>query len=218
MNFNFLFLSLIFYAFSIAFKSNFTFIDIIPIFILFIFSIRKIEFLKFVVYLLKLNIFIFFLIMTIYLFHRDFYSIKLILIRVNLIIIFNLLVILSHQKHEIFNSLVHLKIPWKIKALLIFSFKYIDIFFSEKDKLLETLKIRNFKSKTNLLTYKTIASIIGALIHRAFLKAQALQDALITRNFNGKFYTLSKPSISLNDYLLLIATIIIFSYNLLNGM
>ncbi|MGA1846157.1 CbiQ family ECF transporter T component [Deferribacter abyssi] len=214
MNFNFLFLSIIFYTFTIAFKINFFIIDILPIFILAFLNIRKIKLFKFLIYLMKLNIFIFFLMITVYIFHRDTSFIKLIFIRVNLITIFNLFIILSHQKHEIFCSMVHLKIPWKLKALLIFSFKYIDIFSSEKDKLLETLKIRNFKAKTNLLTYKTMASIIGALIHRAFLKAQTLQDALIIKNFNGKFYSLSKSSTNLSDYLLLIATFTIFIYNI----
>ncbi|MGA1862494.1 energy-coupling factor transporter transmembrane component T [Deferribacter thermophilus] len=214
MNFNCLLLALIFYAFTLSFANNFSFIHLLPILLLSILYFNKINFYKFFKKLIKLNIFIALISLSLIIFHKDYFSAMLIFYRVNLILIFNVLTTSSLTNDDIFKNLTQLKLPWKIKSLLIFSYKYIDILLKEKEKLDEALKVRYFHGKTNLISYKTLAFILGALINRSINRANLLQDALTMRYFKGRFYTLTPNNINYKDIIIVLATITIFVYGL----
>lgn len=215
MNINFLLLSLIFYAFTLSFTKSFNYLHLLPILLLIFFNFKKLNMKNLLINLIKLNLFIIMISLSVILFHKDYKTVILLFYRVNLILIFNLIILSSFTNEEIFINLIHLKIPWKIKSILIFSFKYIDILLKEKEKLDDALKMRHFKGKTNLFSYKIIAFILGALINRTINKANLLQDALTMRYFNGKFSTLTLCKSSYKDYIIMLATFSIFVYGLL---
>ncbi len=92
------------------------------------------------------------------------------------------------------NSLGHVlysfKLPVKLVFLLLITYRYIFVIGSEYERLRTAMKIRGFKSKTNMHSFRSIAYLIGMLFVRASLRAERVDQAMRLRGFNGRFYSL----------------------------
>jgi cobalt/nickel transport system permease protein len=89
------------------------------------------------------------------------------------------------------HSLARLKIPEKLVFLLMITYRYIFVIQQEYQKIIRSIKIRGFKPKTNLHTYKTFAYVIGMLLIRASERADRVYNAMRCRGFKGKYYSLT---------------------------
>jgi len=197
----------------VAVRVKFYIYDVIPIFYLVILNYRTI--LKVLKRLIKLNGFVFFVCAGIYFFHKDLKTAETIFIRSNLIIFFNLLVFNNYIPFDVYRGIIKLPIPKKLKILFLFFIKFIEIFQREYSKLLDALKIRGFKPKTNIFTYKSYAYILAILFAKTLKKAKNLYNAIELRGFKGTIYSFYNDSIKLNDIFLIIAIfiqILIFTF------
>ena len=97
-------------------------------------------------------------------------------------------------------ALQQLGLPEKLTYLLIFSFRYIFLLEEEKNRLLRSLKVRGFRPRTNLHTYKSYACLLGLIIVRSWDRAEQVHKAMLCRGFQGKFYSLHKFSLTRNDF------------------
>jgi cobalt/nickel transport system permease protein len=104
---------------------------------------------------------------------------------------------MGHAMHE-------LGIPKKIVHLFFFTYRYIHVMHREYARLLNSMKIRGFRPKTSLHTYKTFAYMVGMLLVRSFDRAQRVHNAMLCRGFKGNLYSLSKFSIKRRDVVSLI--------------
>ena len=190
----------------VAVRVKFYIYDVIPIFYLVILNYRTI--LKVLKRLIKLNGFVFFVCAGIYFFHKDLKTAETIFIRSNLIIFFNLLVFNNYIPFDVYRGIIKLPIPRKLKILFLFFIKFIEIFQREYSKLLDALKIRGFKPKTNIFTYKSYAYILAILFAKTLKKAKNLYNAIELRGFKGTIYSFYNDSIKLNDIFLIIAIFI----------
>ncbi len=89
------------------------------------------------------------------------------------------------------HSLSRLRIPEKLVFLLMITYRYIFVIQQEYQKIIRSIKIRGFKPKTTLHTYKTFAYVIGMLLIRASERADRVYNAMRCRGFNGKYYSLT---------------------------
>ncbi len=197
----------------VAVRVKFYIYDLIPIFYLVILNYRTI--LKILKRLIKLNGFVLFVCAGIYFFHKDLKTAETIFIRSNLIIFFNLLVFNNYIPFDVYRGIIKLPIPRKLKILFLFFIKFIEIFQREYSKLLDALKIRGFKPKTNIFTYKSYAYILAILFAKTLKKAKNLYNAIELRGFKGTIYSFYNDSIKLNDIFLIIAIfiqILIFTF------
>ncbi len=197
----------------VAVRLKFYIYDLIPIFYLVILNNRTI--LKALKRLIKLNGFVLFVCAGIYFFHKDFRTAETIFIRSNLIIFFNLLIFNNYIPFDVYRGIIKLPIPRKLKILFLFFIKFIEIFQREYSKLLDALKIRGFKPKTNIFTYKSYAYILAILFAKTLKKAKNLYNAIELRGFKGTIYSFYNDSIKLNDIFLIIAIfiqILIFTF------
>ena len=197
----------------IAVRVKFYIYDLIPIFYLVVLNYRTI--LKILKRLIKLNGFVLFVCAGIYFFHKDLKTAETIFIRSNLIIFFNLLVFNNYIPFDVYRGIIKLPIPRKLKILFLFFIKFIEIFQREYSKLLDALKIRGFKPKTNIFTYKSYAYILAILFAKTLKKAKNLYNAIELRGFKGTIYSFYNDSIKLNDIFLIIAIfiqILIFTF------
>jgi cobalt/nickel transport system permease protein len=64
----------------------------------------------------------------------------------------------------------------------------------EYQRLVRAIKIRNFRPKTNLHSYRTYAYLVGMLFVRASERARRVHGAMICRGFHGRFYSLRQFS------------------------
>ncbi len=197
-----------FYSINVAVRQNFYFFDLIPIIYLLILNYNSLK--KIFFRLVKLNGFILFVCAGIYFFHQDLKVVKIIFIRSNLIIFFNLSVFNNFIPFDVYRGIIPLPLPKKIKILFLFFIKFIEIFQREYNKLTESLKVRGFKPKTNLFTYKSYAYILAILFAKVLKKSKNLYDAILIRGFKGEIYSFYNESLKKVDFFLIF--LIIFQY------
>jgi cobalt/nickel transport system permease protein len=89
------------------------------------------------------------------------------------------------------HTLSKFKLPEKLVFLLMITYRYIFVIQQEYQKIIRSIKIRGFKPKTNLHTYKTFAYVIGMLLIKASERADRVYNAMRCRGFKGKYYSLT---------------------------
>lgn len=89
-------------------------------------------------------------------------------------------------------ALKQLRVPQKIIHLLLMNYRYIFVLEQEYQRLIRAARIRGFRPKTNLHTYRTYAYVIGMLLIRATARAQRVHQAMLCRGFKGTFYSLQE--------------------------
>ena len=198
--------SCFFYSIFIAVRQKFFIFDLTPIFYLLILNYNS--FYKILKRLIKLNGFVLFVCAGIYFFHKDFKLAEIIFIRSNLIIFFNLLIFNNFLPFDVYRGIINLPVPKKLKILFLFFIKFIEIFQREYKKLLDALKVRGFKPKTNLFTYKSYAYILAILFAKTLKKAKNLYDAIQLRGFNGTIFSFYHDSIKIIDIFLIFSILL----------
>ncbi len=88
------------------------------------------------------------------------------------------------------HALDRIGFPSKLVHLLLMTYRYIFVIEDEYKRLWTAIKIRGFKPKTNIHSYKTYAYLIGMLFVRASVRGDRVYQAMKCRGFKGKFYTL----------------------------
>lgn len=108
---------------------------------------------------------------------------------------------LGHALHE-------LRVPSKIIHLFFFTYRYIHVIHKEYLRLLNAMKVRAFRPRTNLHTYTTFAHLVGMILVRSADRAERVHRAMICRNFTGRFYSLKAFTLKKGDLWTLAFTII----------
>ncbi len=98
------------------------------------------------------------------------------------------------------NALNKLKLSEKLVYLLLITYRYLFVFKEEYNRLFRAAKLRGFKSKTNIHSYKTFATLAGMLLIKAFKRAERVHFAMLCRGFKGKFYSLEEFGIEKRDW------------------
>ncbi len=160
--------------------------------------------------MLFLNIFIIIMVLSAIM-HKEYNYALLIALRANAIIIFALLVFYNKSLFDIASGMQTLRLPDKLVSLFFFVGKFIIIIKQEFNITKNVMKIRNFKSKTNLFSYKVYANVIGMLIVKCFDRAEKLKNSMILRNFQGKIYQNKKEKFSKIDFLIIFSVLLSLS-------
>jgi cobalt/nickel transport system permease protein len=90
------------------------------------------------------------------------------------------------------HALNRLMIPEKIVHLLLLTYRYIFVIEHEYHRLTKAAKVRGFRPRTNMHTYKTYAYFLGMLFVKSAARAERVNEAMLCRGFKGKFYCLSE--------------------------
>jgi len=106
-------------------------------------------------------------------------------------------------------ALNRLYIPEKIVHLLLLTYRYVFVIEQEYQRLVRATKIRGFRPKSNMHTYRTYAYLIGMLFVRASERAERVHQAMLCRGFKGKFYCLREFSFSRLDLIWAVFMVIV---------
>lgn len=109
------------------------------------------------------------------------------------------------------HALSHLRVPDKLIHLFFFTVRYLQLLHLEYDRLRDAMKIRGFRPRTNLHTYKSLAYLIGMLLIKSFDRADRIRKAMACRGFHGKFYLLSHFKLKRNDMAMLVFMMLVIS-------
>ncbi len=104
-------------------------------------------------------------------------------------------------------ALHQMRVPDKLSHLLLFTYRYIYVFEQEYRRLVQAMKIRGFRPRTNLHTYRSYAYLAAMLLVRSFDRAERVFQAMLCRGFNGTFYSLRTFSWQRRDHLFLAASL-----------
>ncbi len=96
----------------------------------------------------------------------------------------------------------------KLVFLFLFVFRYINLLSQEYHAMLRAAKMRGFKGKTQVASYKTYGNLIGMLLVRSYERAERIYRAMLCRGFNGTFYSLTSMKFGMNDIVFLMVSLI----------
>jgi len=131
-------------------------------------------------------------------------------IKANLILITNYVLIFSSHPIKIVHALHHLYLPLKLVNLLFFTIRYIPVIENEKNRTERAMRLRYFKPKTDMHTYKTIGNFVGQIILRSYERSKRIYKAMILRYFSGIFWVYYHFKWSKKDTFISIFAIIYF--------
>ena len=108
-----------------------------------------------------------------------------------------------------------LGVPGKIVHLFLMTFRYVFVLDFEYKRLLKAVKIRGFKAKNGMHTYKTYAYIIGMLFVRAAQRGERVHQAMLCRGFKGRFYSLHEFLPHVRDWIFSVFMVVLLTILLL---
>ena len=107
-------------------------------------------------------------------------------------------------------ALTRLRLPGKLVLLLLFTGRYISSLRREYARLRDAARLRGFRPRTSLYTYRVYAAFTGQLFVRAFDRAQRTAEAMLLRGFDGEhllFLAAPEPPAGIPEALLAAFTI-----------
>lgn len=111
-------------------------------------------------------------------------------------------------------TLQSLKLPNKFVQLIMFSYRYIFIFFDELRRMSIAARAKGFNRRFNIYDLKITGHIIGMLFLRAYERTNKVYYAMASRGYTGRIETLEEFRIGPKD--VIIGSLIILSAILLN--
>lgn len=133
----------------------------------------------------------------------------LITIKSNTIILTSIALLATSSITTLVHALRHLYIPDKLIHLFFFCYRYIYVIYFEYVRLTNAMKIRCFKPKTNMHTYRTYAYLVGMLLLKSYDRSEGVYKAMLCRGFKGKFWVLDHFSLKKSD---MVSGIMMFLY------
>jgi cobalt/nickel transport system permease protein len=96
--------------------------------------------------------------------------------------------------HTSMKALQQLRFPTKFVQIVLFTYRYIFVFFEEIRRMNNAAKTRGFETKTRWHTFRTLGNFIGVLLVRSFERTERLYNAMISRGYTGKLITFASAS------------------------
>ena len=98
------------------------------------------------------------------------------------------------------HALERLHCPPKLVFLFLFTARYVHVIAQEWRSLLVAARLRGFRSRTNMHTYRTLASLLGLLLVRSYERSLRVREAMLLRGFSGHFRSVSSFRARMSDY------------------
>ncbi len=106
-------------------------------------------------------------------------------------------------------ALRHLKCPSILVQMLLFSYRYIFLFFSEMKRLDIAMKARGFVKKPDMYTMKVVGGFVGTLLIRSFERTERIYSAMLSKGYQGELHTLVEFKADKKDKLKALLMIVI---------
>ena len=108
---------------------------------------------------------------------------------------------------DLAHGLAALGLPQKLVLTIFFCVRYIQAIHDEYGRMTAAIKLRAFRPRSTLHTYRTYANLVGMLLVRSHDRAERVHEAMVCRGFEGRLHTLEQHRLSGYD----IAAIIILA-------
>ncbi len=123
----------------------------------------------------------------------------LITVRSNAIVLAGIALLSTTYLTDMGRALSRLGTPDKLVHVLLFMLRYLGEAWREYRWLGAAMKLRAFRPRTNLHTYRSYANMVGMLLVSSYSRAEAVYAAMLCRGFSGKFHSIDDFRITHSD-------------------
>ncbi len=120
-------------------------------------------------------------------------------VKANAIVLATIAVLGTSEVFSLAHAFVHLKAPEKLVYLFFFFYRYVSVLHEEYSRRRRAMKIRSFRPRTNMHTYKSLACLVGMLLVSSYEKSCRIYSAMLCRGFSGKFPLMDHFSLRKHD-------------------
>lgn len=131
----------------------------------------------------------------------------LVTLKANAIVCVFLALIAPLSITRVCGALKKLRVPDKLIWLFLLMDENVRVFLDRLKALREGTKLRGFKARFNLRSYKVIASLVAILLINAADRAEKIHEATLLRAYSGKLPLLDRESFGVRDLALLTITV-----------
>jgi cobalt/nickel transport system permease protein len=128
---------------------------------------------------------------------------RLIVLSANLSAMLSLMLVLlaTTPIHDTFKAARALRLPRLLVLLLLLTYRYVFLLMEEFARLRNALRVRGFRNRANLHSYRTIGQVAGTLLVRGHDRSERVAQAMRARGFDGEFRSLDAFSTRRADVL-----------------
>jgi cobalt/nickel transport system permease protein len=83
-----------------------------------------------------------------------------------------------------------LRVPGLVIHLVLLTYRYLFLLAEELSRLRIALRVRGYRARGNLHSYRTIGRVAGVLLVRSHERAERVSHAMRCRGFDGRFRAL----------------------------
>jgi cobalt/nickel transport system permease protein len=131
----------------------------------------------------------------------------LITLKTNAIVLAFLALVATSGVAAIGHGLAALKMPTRFCMLLLFTYRYIFVLHQEYQRLRRAALLRGFRPATSMHTYRTYGNLLGMTLVKSWQRGLRVQQAMVLRGFQGRFYVLEGRSLVASDWTFLLVVI-----------
>ncbi len=126
----------------------------------------------------------------------------LITLKTNAIVLAFIALVATSRLADIGHGLAALKVPSRFCMLLLFTYRYIFVLQLEYQRLRRAALLRGFRPATTIHTYRTYGNLLGMTLVKSWQRGVRIQQAMVLRGFQGRFYVLEGRRLAASDWIL----------------
>ncbi|GAB3446844.1 cobalt ECF transporter T component CbiQ [Insolitispirillum peregrinum] len=107
-------------------------------------------------------------------------------LKANAVVLALMALVGSQEPSTLGHALARLKVPVRLVHLLLFTVRYLDVIHQEYGRLRVAMKMRGFRPRNTLHTYRSVGYLIGMLLVRALERSERILKAMKCRGFTGQ--------------------------------
>ena len=119
----------------------------------------------------------------------------LVTLKSNAVVCAFLALIATMPPSEFGHALERLRCPCKLVFLFLFTGRYVHLLAEEWRTLMTAARLRGFRPRSDMHTYRTFASLLGLLLVRSHERARRTREAMLLRGFDGRFHSVARFSV-----------------------
>jgi cobalt/nickel transport system permease protein len=108
-------------------------------------------------------------------------------IRANAVVLMMLSLLSGLTPVTLGHTLYRLRCPASLVHLMMFTVRYISVLHDEYHRLRMAMKLRGFKARNTIHTYRSFGYLFGMLLVRSLERAERVLEAMKLRGFSGHF-------------------------------
>jgi len=123
----------------------------------------------------------------------------LITLKSNTVFLFFVALLATSTVAELGHGMEALHVPPKLCFLILFLYRYLFVISREYQRLARAARIRCFKPRTSLHTYRTYAYLFAMTLVKSWNRSQRVREAMLLRSFSGIFYSMRERTMTGHD-------------------